>query len=124
MSVKKIKLGSFGDVELSRPDSMASAIDIVFEHSAAGGRARFARLCAAAIGVSCRSLGAPRYSVGDCDPIAYGARLQDWLITRGVSLADLMNSGTEALLFLTAELPSEEEVERREDFLSESEVKS
>ena len=99
MQDQKIKLGKFGMVDIEYPKSISILLDIVFEQSSTNGnRARFGRLAAASIGVLCPSIHPPKYSLMDCDPMMYGATMQDWLLKNDVPLADIITAGSKCLV--------------------------
>jgi len=121
MQEQQIKLGKFGMVDIVYPKSISILLDIVFEQSSTNGsRARFGRLAAAAIGVLCPSIHPPKYSMMDCDPLMYGATMQKYLLDNGVSLGDIITAGSKCLVMAGSKIPSNDEVEERENFSSET----
>ena len=125
MQEQQIKLGKFGMVDIVYPKSISILLDIVFEQSSTNGnRARFGRLAAASIGVLCPSIHPPKYSTIDCDPMMYGATMQDWLLENNVPLGDIITAGSKCLVLAGSKIPSNDEVEERENFLLEQEEPS
>lgn len=125
MQEQQIKLGKFGMVDIVYPKSISILLDIVFEQSSTNGsRARFGRLAAAAIGVLCPSIHPPKYSMMDCDPLMYGATMQKYLLDNGVSLGDIITAGSKCLVMAGSKIPSNDEVEERENFSSDQEEPS
>lgn len=121
MQEQQIKLGKFGMVDIVYPKSISILLDIVFEQSSTNGsRARFGRLAAASIGVLCPSIHPPKYSMMDCDPLMYGATMQKYLLDNGVSLGDIITAGSKCLVMAGSKIPSNDEVEERENFSSET----
>jgi hypothetical protein len=119
---QQVKLGTFGMVDIVYPKSITILLDIVFEQSSTNGsRAKFGRLAAAAIGVLCPSIRSPRYSITDCDPLSYGATMQTYLLEHGVPLGDIISAGSKCLVLAGSKIPSNEEVEERENFSSDPE---
>ena len=117
---QQVKLGHFGMVDIVYPKSITILLDIVFEQSSTNGsRAKFGRLAAAAIGVLCPSIRAPKYSIVDCDPMLYGATMQTYLMDNGVPLGDIISAGSKCLVMAGSKIPSNEEVEERENFSSD-----
>ena len=118
---QQVNLGKFGMVDIEYPKSISILLDIVFEQSSTNGsRAKFGRLSAAAIGVLCPSIRPPKYSMMDCDPLMYGATMQKYLLDNGVSLGDIITAGSKCLVLAGSKIPSNDEVEERENFLSEA----
>ena len=76
-------------------------------------------MAAAAIGVLCPSIRAPKYSMMDCEPLMYGATMQKYLLDNGVSLGDIITAGSKCLVLAGSKIPSNEEVEERENFSSD-----
>lgn len=101
-------LGVSHDVE--KP-SLAVALDLVSMWADTPSRAHMGRLCAAALGVSCPSLKLPKYSFIDAEPLAYGGRCLERLLSRGVHAGDVYSAGVGLIVMFADALPKEEGVE-------------
>lgn len=120
---QQVKLGTFGMVDIVYPQSISIMLDIVFEQSSTNGsRAKFGRLAAACIGILCPSIKAPKYNTMDCDPLSYGATMQNYLLVNGVGLSDIIQAGSKCLVMAGSKIPSNEEVDERENFSLDQEV--
>jgi hypothetical protein len=70
------------------------------------------RLAAAAIGV-CAVKGLPKYDQDQARPIAYGGKIMDVLLDKGVSPALIVEKGMEILTKLAPMLIKEEDVKKK-----------
>jgi hypothetical protein len=106
--------GSLGVVRLERPRSFAAINDLVSSWGAGLSRAHLARVCAAAVGICYPD--APRYPVDSGDPVAYGGRVFDFLLAKGVTPARVYEVGPALILEVSRLMPTEAEVVEAEDF--------
>ena len=129
--MKPINLQPIGEIQLCRPTSFAAIYDVVNEW---GGlyntnqiqTARGARLLCAVIGMcwAPENAGArpPDYQVTTGDPIAYGGQMMDWLARYEVELLPIYQRGTELIMELNTELPTQPDVDAAKDFSVVSEA--
>lgn len=118
--MQSIELGKLGAVAVTRPRSYAAINDLCAEWVDTAGRAKLARLCAAAVGMCWdhdkADKSPPRYSVEAADPVAYGGAVLDWLYRYKVSPALVYPAGRELVEWLFGHIPTESEVAEVEDF--------
>lgn len=98
------------------PKSMCAVWDVFYMISTNPNRAQLGRLFAAIIGIMLQGQGNPRYSLHDCDVLAYGGRMQDWLSSKGVSPISVLNLGTELFNDLSKHIATEQQVKNAENF--------
>ena len=108
--------GEVGAVASTLPLSFATRIDLVSCWVPSLSRPHLARLCGAAVGVSCLVEGMPPYRIADGDPITYGGKVFDLLLSKGVAPGAIYKEGPNLLAKLAASLPQEEEVKEATDF--------
>ncbi len=101
--------GELGEVPCSLPMSFSTRLDLVSSWVPDMPRPHLARLCAAAIGAS-TALGC-RYNPAMGDPIAYGGKVLDLLLSKGVTPTKVYQYGPQILTALADSLPQETEVE-------------
>jgi hypothetical protein len=58
----------------------------------------------------------PKYSLSDCDLLAYGGKMQEWLSIKKVSPIDVLTIGTELFQKMSEHIATEPEVEQAENF--------
>lgn len=118
--MQSIDLGKLGAVAVVKPQSFAAINDLCAEWVDVAGRAKLARLCAAAVGICWdhdkTNKGPPRYSVEAADPVAYGGAVMDWMYRREISPALIYPAGRELVDWLFGHIPTEAEVSEAEDF--------
>ena len=107
--------GELGDLPCSLPMSFSIRLDLVSSWVPDIPRPHLARLCAAAIGVS-TSLDC-RYNISQGDPVQYGGKVLDLLLSKGVSATKVYEYGPKLLTALAESLPQETEVEETAAFI-------
>ena len=129
--MKPINLQPIGEIQLCRPTSFAAIYDVVNEW---GGlyntnqiqTARGARLLCAVMGMwwGKENAGArpPDYQVTTGDPIAYGGQMMDWLARYEVELLPIYQRGSDLIVELNSELPTQPDVDAAKDFSVVSEA--
>lgn len=129
--MKPINLQPIGEIQLCRPTPFAAIYDVVNEW---GGlyntnqiqTARGARLLCAVIGMcwAPENAGArpPDYQVTTGDPIAYGGQMMDWLARYEVELLPIYQRGSDLIVELNSELPTQPDVDAAKDFSVVSEA--
>ena len=103
------------------PKSIATCLDFVSIWGAEPNRAQLGRLCAAAIAVSvdhARVL--PAYPVTSGDPIAFGHKCLDRLLDAGVAAGAIYEMGSNLLIKMIDEIPTEEAVEDQANFTNQA----
>lgn len=116
----EINLKKLGVHVAQMPKSMATSLDFVSIWGAEPNRAQLGRLCAAVIAVCvdhARVL--PSYPVATGDPIAFGHKCLDRLLEAGVGAGDIYEIGSQLLVEMIKEIPSEREVEDLANFTSQ-----
>ena len=98
------------------PKSMCAVWDVFYMISTNPNRAQLGRLFAAIIGIMIKDQGNPRYSLSDCDLLAYGGKMQEWLSGKGVSPVSVLNVGTELFNDLSQHIATEQQVKNAENF--------
>jgi hypothetical protein len=58
----------------------------------------------------------PKYSLSDCDLMAYGGKMQEWLAVQKVNPIDVLTIGTELFQKMSEHIATEKEVEEAENF--------
>lgn len=112
MNLKKL-----GSHETITPKSLATCLDFVSVWGANPNRAQLGRLCAAAVGVCVdHSAILPKYKVSSADPLAYGHTIMDRLLEAGVTPGEIYDHGSQLLLAMAQQLPTEDEVEDLANF--------
>lgn len=98
------------------PKSMCAVWDVFYMISTNPNRAQLGRLFAAIIGIMIQGQNNPRYSLSDCDMLAYGGRMQEWLSSKGVSPVSVLSIGTELFNSLSEHIATEQQVKNAENF--------
>ena len=120
------KLGKFGEIDLSLPESMGIWIDFtttfgrILQRQAGGdveADAQLARLCAAAIG-ACYPLGAGMPSYKGASPLKYGLSCLDRLLEHGVSTVRIYGLGAQIIGQMLEGIPTDQEVEEKTAFFA------
>ncbi len=112
-----INLGKLGTHETRIPNSIATCLDFVSIWGSDPNRAQLGRLCASAIAVAvdhARIL--PAYPVHSGDPVKFGHKILDRLLDAGVSPGQVYDMGSEILLEMMRQIPTEREVEEVANF--------
>ena len=104
----------------SRPN-LACALDVVSLWGDGPNRAHMGRLCACALGLCVPALKLPKYNMIHADPIAYGGKALDHLLSRGVPAGEIYTHGMNVIVLMADLLPRAEEVEKAEEFLKKKE---
>lgn len=107
----EINLPPFGKIQLINP-KMSIIYDIVSTWSTQPSTAHVGRLAAAAIGV-CAVNKLPKYDTDQARPIAYGGKVMDVLLDKGVAPALIVEKGMEILTKLAPMLLKEEEIKKK-----------
>jgi hypothetical protein len=106
------------DCEFGLPKSMSTMWD-VFYISTNPNRAQLGRLFAALVGICIQNHpSCPKYSLSDCDLMAYGGKVQEWLSSQKVNPIQVLQVGTELFQMMTEHISTDEEVEAAENFTS------
>ena len=129
--MNSIELRPLGEIQLCRPPSFAAIYDVVNEW---GGlynlnqiqTARGARLLCAVVGMcwSPANVGPkpPEYHVTTGDPIAYGGQVMDWLARHKVEVLPIYQRGSDLIVELNSDLPTQPDVDAQKDFSAVSEA--
>ena len=105
------------NLDLEIPKSLATCLDFVAIWSTDINRAKFTRLCAAAIAISAgRGVGLPSYDISQSDPISFGHGAVDALLNGGVKLTDIYKIGGQLLQNMAKIIPTDSEIETAENF--------
>ena len=105
------------DYTFDMPKSMCVVWDVFYMISTNPNRAQLGRLFAALWGCMLTNhKDMPKYSISDCDLMAYGGRMQEWLATKKVNPIDVLNVGTELFQKMSEHIATEKEVEEAENF--------
>jgi len=113
----ELDLKKLGKHESRLPSSIATCLDFVSIWFSEPNRAQLGRLCAAAIALSvdhARIL--PAYPIASGDPIAYGHKILDRLLSNGVPPSAVYEMGSAVLIEMMQVIPTEESVEERANF--------
>jgi len=102
--------------EFALPASTCAIWDIFYIVSMNPNRAQLGRIFAALIGLTLKNSTVPKYSLSDCDPIAYGGKVQEWLIKNKISPVETLTVGTEILTYIQDHFVTSKEVEGAENF--------
>ena len=107
------------DCEFGLPKSMSTMCDVFYMISTNPNRAQLGRLFAALVGICIQNHpSCPKYSLSDCDLMAYGGKVQEWLSSQGVNPIQVLQVGTELFQMMTEHISTDEEVEAAENFTS------
>ena len=112
-----INLPIYGHQQAIKPN-LAIALDIISIWGSSPSRAHVGRLCAAAMGVCCKGLKMPPYSMIDADPISYGGRCLGIILGKGVQVSAIYDEGIKVLIWLADQLTTEAGVQENIDFLA------
>lgn len=102
--------------EFGMPDSMCAIWDVFYMISTNPNRAQLGRLFAAIIGIMLQGHPNPKYSISDCDMLAYGGKMQEWLSSFGVGPIAVLSLGTELFNSLSEHIATEKQVKEAENF--------
>ncbi len=119
----EINLKKLGVHVVQMPKSMATSLDFVSIWGSEPNRAQLGRICAAVIAVCvdhARVL--PSYPVATGDPIAFGHKCLDRLLGAGVGAGEIYAIGSQLLIEMLKEIPSEEAVEEQANFTNPPEA--
>jgi len=112
---------SIGKLEcvFGMPKSMSTVWDVFYMISTNPNRAQLGRLFAALVGVTIKNNpSCPKYSISDCDLMAYGGKVQEWLSSQKVNPIEVLQVGTELFQMMTEHISTDDEVEAAENFTS------
>jgi hypothetical protein len=112
---------SIGSIEcvFGLPQSMSTVWDVFYMISTNPNRAQLGRLFAGLVGVTIQNQpSCPKYSLSDCDLMAYGGRVQEWLSSQKVNPIEVLTIGTELFQMMTEHISTDKEVEAAENFTS------
>jgi hypothetical protein len=112
---------SIGNIEcvFGLPKSMSTVWDVFYMISTNPNRAQLGRLFAGLVGVTIQNHpSCPKYSLSDCDLMAYGGRVQEWLASQKVNPIQVLQVGTELFQMMTEHIATDSEVEAAENFTS------
>lgn len=113
----KLNLKKLGEHEILIPKSMAICLDFVSVWGSEPNRAQLGHLCAGAIGVAVdHSRCLPMYKPEQGDPVGYGFKILDRLLSAGVTPNQVYEMGSNVLVEMMKVLPSEEQVETTANF--------
>ncbi|MGI9554527.1 MAG: hypothetical protein ACR2M6_01030 [Vampirovibrionia bacterium] len=114
----KKSIGSI-DCVFGLPKSMSTVWDVFYMISTNPNRAQLGRLFAGLVGVTIQNQpSCPKYSLSDCDLMAYGGRVQEWLASQKVNPIEVLTVGTELFQMMTEHISTDKEVEVAENFTS------
>ncbi|MBM84400.1 MAG: hypothetical protein CMM47_00055 [Rhodospirillaceae bacterium] len=113
-----LDLQKLGKHEIILPRSMATCLDFVAIWGSDPNRAQLGRLCAAAIAVCTdHAKCLPAYPIMSGDPIAFGHKILDRLLDAGVAPAYIYEQGSNLLIEMMKEIPTEKRVEEKANFI-------
>lgn len=113
------KIGKL-DCVFDMPKSMSTVWDVFYMISTDPNRAQLGRLFAGLVGVTVQNQNTcPKYALSDCDLLAYGGRVQEWLASNGVNPIDVLSLGTELFEMMSKHIATEKEVLAAENFSSD-----
>ena len=105
-------------LEIKNPRSLATCMQFTALWAGEQDRAQLVQLCAGAIGVCCAFDNAPFYRPSQGKPYDFGYAMLDFLLEKGATATQIYTKGSECLSTMASALPSEEEVQAKEDFFS------
>ena len=119
-----INVKPLGEIKIKEPDNWCAIADLSMgwvnikdDHTTEIMRTR---ICAAAIGIDWdakkEAHKLPKYDWARGDLFVYGSAVQDRLLRWGVTVSELCLIGVSVFQWLTDLIPSQEEVEKVEDF--------
>ena len=107
------------EMEFGLPKSQCAIWDVFYMISTNPNRAQLGRLFAALVGICVKNHKShPKYSLSDCDLMAYGGKVQEWLQINDVSPIDVLNVGTSLFEMLSNHIATNKAVENAENFTS------
>jgi len=113
----KVNLKKIGEHEVVMPKSIAVCLDFVSIWGAEPNRAQLGRLCAAAIAVGVdHAKVLPAYPVTTGDPIKFGHKILDRLLDAGMTPGAIYEQGSNILVEMMKQIPTEQEVEDTANF--------
>jgi len=113
----KVNLNKIGEHEVVMPKSIAVCLDFVSIWGAEPNRAQLGRLCAAAIAVGVdHAKVLPAYPVTTGDPIKFGHKILDRLLDAGMTPGAIYEQGSNILVEMMKQIPTEQEVEDTANF--------
>ena len=105
------------DYTFDMPRSMCVVWDVFYMIPTSPNRAQLGRLFAALWGCMLTNHpDRPKYSLSDCDLLAYGGKMQEWLASKKVNPIHVLNIGTELFQKMSEHIATETEVEEAENF--------
>ena len=113
----EVNLKKLGVHNTQMPKSLATCLDFVSIWGSDPNRAQLGRLCAAAIAVCVdHAKCLPAYPISDGDPIAFGHKVLDRLLSAGVLVSDVYEIGSDLLVEMVNQIPTEQAVEDKANF--------
>jgi len=112
---------SIGKLEcvFGMPKSMSTVWDVFYMISTNPNRAQLGRLFAGLVGVTIQNQPTcPKYSISDCDLMAYGGRVQEWIAGHKGNPIEILEVGTELFQMMSEHISTDKEVESAENFSS------
>ena len=112
-----LEIGRGGKMEPIPPKSLAGAVECVSLWAGDNDHATVGRLCAGALGVfldSTKKL--PKYNPLKEQPLEYGHRCLDRLLSAGIVPVRIYEEGAKCLAEMARLIPSEQEVSAAENF--------
>jgi hypothetical protein len=116
---------SIGKLEcvFGMPKSMSTVWDVFYMISTNPNRAQLGRLFAGLVGVTIQNQPTcPKYSISDCDLMAYGGRVQEWIAGHKGNPIEILEVGTELFQMMSEHISTDKEVESAENFSSDPPV--
>ncbi len=107
-----ITLHPIGEIRLKKP-RLSIAYDLIASWSSDPPHAHIGRLAAAAIGICAENYPFARYDTDQARPIAYGGKILDELIGKGVPPNAVVENGIKILTFLAPLIFKEEDTEKK-----------
>ena len=110
---------SIGKLECTfdMPKSMSTVWDVFYMISTNPNRAQLGRLFAGLVGVTIQNQPTcPKYSISDCDLMAYGGRVQEWIAGYKGNPIEILEVGTELFQMMSEHISTDKEVEAAENF--------
>jgi len=115
--MEKLDLKKLGTHEPQIPKSLAVCLDFISIWGSDPNRAQLGRLCAGAIAVCVdQAKCLPAYPTNTGDPISYGYKIMDRLLSAGVKPGYIYETGSDLLIKMMEKIPKESEVEEKANF--------
>ena len=112
-----LKLGSWGDLKAEAPQSLATCFEFVSLWAGEEDHATIGRLCAGALGLYLDAhKRLPKYRPLKQKPLEYGYLCLNRLLENGIPPNSIFEAGSLCLIDMAAKIPTEKEVEERENF--------